>query len=636
MSRLAIAFSILLVGCFCLNPRLPAHEPDDHADSDQGQAVPKFPPALVLPALDGPKPWSDKPVLNDPDRFHIAIMTDNTGGHRPGIWMKAVRRLNMLRPEFVMSVGDLIEGYSENPQEVEAQWEEFLGFIDQLEMRFFFVAGNHDLSNPLMHKIWREHFGPEWYSFDYRGVHFVCLSSEDAETRIGDEQLAWIQHDLDQHQDARWTLLFFHQPLWSRAEREIAAGNPDPTNWKRVEAMLGQRPHTVFAGHVHHYVQYDRNGMKYYHLATTGGGSQLRGVPYGEFDHVTWLTMEKDGPYVTNLLLDGILPADAVTEDGIARFRSFLAQTQLEIAPILVEEEQSFSQGRVDMRFVNGFDAEVEVTGQIQGLPLRGLTVDPAALTLTAAPGKTADLAVDLRFAEPMTFDHLASTLLVAKLKTVGEDQPLTAERQIPVIIDQGYPCPPAPESFVLDGQLDEWGKLALASGEQPLVLGPAQQWQGPGDASIRFGLAHDRASLYFAAQVTDDAVIKGDGVELRLDPRPIDARRADNRLGQDTNSWRVAAPGKDEPAEVRLESGTDLGSAALAARPVAGGYGLELAIPLDYVARLQGADWRNFQFTVVIADVDEAGQEPCRVVWRGTSEVDARNTNYGHFVRGK
>ena len=69
---------------------------------------------LLLPDLQGPQPWSDKPALSDPLRFSIAIMTDRTGGHRPGIWMQAVERINWLRPDFVVSVGDLIEGYTEN------------------------------------------------------------------------------------------------------------------------------------------------------------------------------------------------------------------------------------------------------------------------------------------------------------------------------------------------------------------------------------------------------------------------------------------------------------------------------------------------------------------------------------------
>ena len=47
--------------------------------------------------------------------------------------------------------------------------------------------------------------------------------------------------------------------------------------------------------------------MRYYSLATTGGGSKLRGTAYGEFDHFAWVTMKKSGPIVANLLLDGIL-----------------------------------------------------------------------------------------------------------------------------------------------------------------------------------------------------------------------------------------------------------------------------------------------------------------------------------------
>ena len=133
-----------------------AHEGHEHPKS----STPKFPRAIVLPAMDGPRPWSDKPLLDDPDRFQIAIMTDHTGGHRPGIWMKAVERLNWLRPTFVMSIGDLIEGYSSDPDEIEAEWKEFQGFVDQMKMKFFFVAGNHDVKNPTMHEIWRKNTAP--------------------------------------------------------------------------------------------------------------------------------------------------------------------------------------------------------------------------------------------------------------------------------------------------------------------------------------------------------------------------------------------------------------------------------------------------------------------------------------------
>ncbi|REK12940.1 MAG: hypothetical protein DWQ37_09950 [Planctomycetota bacterium] len=636
----------VVVGSLALGHPPEPGKKHDHADHKHDGNAPLtttssgevLPQGLMLPAMEGARPWSEKPVLDDPDRFHIAIMTDNTGGHRPGIWMKAVRRLNWMRPEFVVSVGDLIEGYSNDRDEVEAQWQEFLGFIDQMEMKFFFVAGNHDVSNPTMHKIWREHFGTEWYSFDYRGVHFVCLSSEDRDNQIGPKQLAWLEQDLAKHADARWTLLFMHKPLWTRSEANRTAGNPDETHWQDVEKLLGNRPFTVFAGHVHHYVQYERNGRKYYHLATTGGGSRLRGVPYGEFDHVTWLTMEADGPHVANLLLDGILPADAVTEEGIARFRQFLAKTRIEVAPILIGESEDLSEGTIDVRVTNEFDQPIEIRGTIQGLPLRGLTVDPAKLELAAGPGETSDLSVGIRFEEPIAFPHLAETLLTANLRTTGDKVPLTAERTIPVVIDRKFDCPVATLENI-DGVLEEALARGEATGERPLLVGATETWTGPDDASVHFGLGHDDEHLYLSAHVVDERVIEaGDALELRVDARPIDQRRNDPRQGRGAYVFRVTAPKGDESSEVEvtaLRRGRPIEGTKATARRTDDGYDVEIAVPIGFITSQQSDNWHSIQATVVVHDQDEADGESCTVVWRGTEAYPERNTNYGQFVKG-
>ena len=614
-----------------------AHDGHEHEKSGTGGA--KFPRGVVLPAIAGPKPWSDKPLLDDPDRFQIAIMTDNTGGHRPGIWMKAVERLNLLRPTFVMSVGDLIEGYSNDPAVIEAEWKEFLGFIDRMQMKFFFVAGNHDVSNPTMHEIWRKHFGVEWYSFDYKGVHFVCLSSEDTKDQIGPEQLAWLEADLKKHADARWTMLFFHKPLWTISERAITSGNPDLTNWKKVEAALGTRPHTVFAGHVHHYVQYDRNGQKYYHLATTGGGSPLRGVPYGEFDHVAWLTMEPEGPTVVNLLLDGIVPADTVTEKGIKRFRDFLAKSRLEIVPILVDDESGISSGRIELRLKNDFDTPIEVTAEIDGLPLRGLSVEPsAALKLTAAPGETKELTVDVRFGEKIAFAQFAQTLLTARIRTLEEESPLSAERTIPVVVDRKYLCPVVESAIVVDGATKEWDGLPLTTGDKPRLMGAAENWQGPTDASLRFATSHDERFVYFAAEVTDDAVVSGDALELRFDARWIGERVADSRLRTGTYSLTVPAPTAEQTATVKLPlvGKPDVGSADVSTARTPTGWTVEVAVPISALTKNQTADWHSFQMTPVVVDIDDANEKPAQIIWRGTADFATRSTNFGHFVRSK
>jgi hypothetical protein len=251
-------------------------------------------------------PWTHLRLNNDPGEFRFAIVSDRTGGHRARIFSQAVEQLNLLQPEFVLSVGDLIEGYTDKPDVAAAEWREFQGYLSKLQMPFFYVPGNHDLSNSFLEKTWTEKFGRRYYSFTYRNVLFLILSSDDPPGKLGNisaEQQDFVKKTLEQNAGVRWTIVAVHRPLWS--ESKI-----DRNGWLEVEKALAGRPYTVFAGHIHRYQKFVRQGQNYYQLATTGGGGKLRGLPYGEFDHLTWVTMKKGGPVLANLMLDGIYPED--------------------------------------------------------------------------------------------------------------------------------------------------------------------------------------------------------------------------------------------------------------------------------------------------------------------------------------
>lgn len=600
------------------------HDADDKKGLEIGTG-------LLLPEIDGPKPWSNKPALTDPNRFSIAIMTDRTGGHRPGIWMQAVERVNWLRPDFVVSVGDLIEGYTEDDIEIERQWAEFLGFIDQMEMKFFFVPGNHDVTNPKLHRIWREKFGREWYSFDYKGVHFVCLNSEDPSAHIGDEQLKWLEADLRDNAEARWTLLFLHKPIWTFSERDQLAGNPDSTNWSKVSELLGERPHTVFAGHVHHYVQYERKGHQYYSLATTGGGSQLRGIPYGEFDHITWLTMEEDGPRVANLMLDGILPANVVTESSIERFRGFLQATQIAVEPILISGDD-IQVGELRIALKNDFSVPVTIQGKIEGLPLVGLSMESQSIELRAESGQAIQKIVRFEMKEPVDLERFQATSMLIKVAS-DEAAPLRAEWSIPVVIDREFEL--APQTITVDGNLNEWTDPWWSTGATPDLSGAIGQWNGAEDCSYSVALRHDESSIYFAAKVTDDLIMEGDSVTLVIDPRLQLARLQATQLGRETLSVIVAAPAGNEWGECTLTGvvGRPVVGARAMGRRVEGGYEVELSLPIGKVLELQGEDWPSIQAGVRVRDVDASQDEPLEVLWRTTSELRA-NRPLAHLIR--
>ena len=246
-------------------------------------------------------PWTNKPFNNNAANFQFAIIPDRTGRVRPGIFESAIGKINLLQPEFAITVGDLIEGYEKNADGVESEWNFIESQIARLDMKFYYLAGNHDINNDLTRKAWIKRFGVTYYHFIYKDVLFLCL---DGSVQILDEHIDHFSKVLKNNHDVRWTFVFIHKPRWARA---------DSSDWQKFEPLLAGRNYTVFAGHIHEYSKTVRSGMNYYTLATAGGGvpgGNLAGPEHGQFDHITWVTMTDKEPIVANLALDGIFSDD--------------------------------------------------------------------------------------------------------------------------------------------------------------------------------------------------------------------------------------------------------------------------------------------------------------------------------------
>ena len=259
-------------------------------------------PSAIQIASGEKNPWTNLKLNNGAEQFQFAVISDRTGGHRANVFAKAVHQINLLQPEFVVSVGDLIEGYTLKPEVMKKEWDEFDSFAKKLEMPFFYVPGNHDLTNKAMIEYWGGRYGKTYYHFVYKNTLFLAVNSEDGKgAHISPEQNESMRKVLEENKNVRWTTIFVHKPLWT-------AKDLDANGWAGFEKSLEGRKYTVFCGHVHRYQKFVRNGMNHYQLATTGGGSKLRGLTYGEFDHLAWITMKQDGPLIANVMLDGILP----------------------------------------------------------------------------------------------------------------------------------------------------------------------------------------------------------------------------------------------------------------------------------------------------------------------------------------
>src|SRR5688572_5883913 len=175
-------------------------------------AMPPESNAAVMPRIEEPqKPWTHLNFDNDHKNFQFVIVGDRTGRARPGVFEKGIEKLNLLRPEFVMSVGDLIEGYTKDPGEIDQQWDEIESFTAKLEAPFFYVPGNHDISNAVQAERWRSRFGDAYYQFVYRDVLFLCLNTSDPEQRLSSKQIVFVDDTLKQHPNVRWTCVFMHE-----------------------------------------------------------------------------------------------------------------------------------------------------------------------------------------------------------------------------------------------------------------------------------------------------------------------------------------------------------------------------------------------------------------------------------------
>jgi hypothetical protein len=302
---------VATVGCISAAVVLSSAQPNKQSDAGAG--------ARFVVTKEAKNPWTSLTPNVAADQFQFAIVSDRTGGHRLGVFSKAVQQVNLLQPAFVMSVGDLIEG-SRQEDVNRAQWDEFDKYARQFQMPFFYCAGNHDGNNKPKATVWQERLGRAYYHFTYQNCLFLVLNSNDPavatdgrrgepQTGIGQEQRAYIAKTLQENNRVRWTFVFLHHPLWT---------GPDQmeNGWQEVENLLADRKYNAFCGHIHIFRKFLRNGTSYYQLATTGGGSSLRGVEYGEFDQVAWVTMKQNGPVIAQLGLDGVMKDDLSTIDS--------------------------------------------------------------------------------------------------------------------------------------------------------------------------------------------------------------------------------------------------------------------------------------------------------------------------------
>lgn len=571
-----------------------AHPGDDHDHAP-----------IIEHELTGDRlPWtSDKPRFAPKD-FQFAVVSDNTGTPRPGIFREAMEKADLLQPAFVISVGDLIEGYVETPQELHAQWDEFMSYLEPLSVPFFFVPGNHDVGRKPWHDVYLERVGPSHYYFIYQDVLFLILNSNDGEnmgTGYSDAQLAWAKGVLDKHPDVRWTFVFQHKPFWL-LEKDW---------WAKAEPLFAGRKHTFFAGHIHNYNYAERGNIQYVTLATTGGGSKMRGADFGEFDHIMWVTVSDEGPKMAAIALDGIYPADFRTPELAEKLKIFRSGGAVTSKPVLVDGS-GLATASWDVSITNPWDKPLRFKSLVEGPD--GLALSPASISVVVPPESTLTKTISVTAAETVPVERLQPIAMHWSGVYDAFNAPPMQFDDVHRLLVEGPHRIPKRDGVTVDGKLDEWGVLPYEMLQPGQVYTNELAWKGPQDMTYRFGLAHDGTTLFAALEVDDDA-IDGEGVKLWQDfallfLRAAGADPANTPITEESVVSMVEGPEISPEEKAGYEQNdskykaSDLGGQSAFSRGE-GRITYEFSMPLESLRKVSGTTTEHVQFNIGVNDFD-------------------------------
>lgn len=237
---------------------------------------------------------------------------------------KAVADVNALdpQPDFVLFGGDLAQLGQKGELDLGKQ------ILDGLRAKRYMMVGEHDWYLD-MGEHWRELFGPDTYSFDHKGVHFIVLNSvivEDYWTpakltpmermkamaqldnpdgrpfTVGEAQRAWLKKDLSRISLDQPIIVFSHSPLY----KYYRNWNFWTNDAEQVQAILAPfQKVSVIHAHTHQLLTNRIGNIQFHGVLSTAwpwpyaplGLSRFtrrqdRADPFDQFDGCGWGTVE--------------------------------------------------------------------------------------------------------------------------------------------------------------------------------------------------------------------------------------------------------------------------------------------------------------------------------------------------------
>ena len=217
-----------------------------------------------IPAADQPK--------ND---FCFSILGDRTGDADQRVYEQVWNDVDALHPDFVINVGDTIQGG--NDATADSEWRALRLLWRRYSYPLYFTPGNHDIWSTASRTVFEKETGrPAAYGFNYKNAHFTVLDNSQTENLSG-QQMAFLARDLAENKDRDPKFVFFHKPFWLIP---VTFQNSDFL-FHQLIRKYGVR--YVVSGHGHQFVRLVQDGVVYLEAPSSGGQLKGQGFMQGWF-----------------------------------------------------------------------------------------------------------------------------------------------------------------------------------------------------------------------------------------------------------------------------------------------------------------------------------------------------------------
>ncbi|MFW9986733.1 MAG: metallophosphoesterase family protein [Candidatus Odinarchaeota archaeon] len=187
--------------------------------------------------------------------------------NRGGIWNQWLSFNSSIQP--IWDAGISLFGVVGNHEKYTDEWDVFDENFTQYKRFFNFSSVIDTPGETELH-----------YSFNYGGIHFIILNTEDyfdygSETyNCSQPQMDWLLNDLANTQPSDFIVASYHRPAWSVNQNRVDRWTQAETIRHEFHQLFVQYGvDLVFHGHDHYYYRYIRDDI--YYVVTGGGGASL-------------------------------------------------------------------------------------------------------------------------------------------------------------------------------------------------------------------------------------------------------------------------------------------------------------------------------------------------------------------------